>query len=82
MADHRGWNNQFLVYDFDLGYWQNPSTSGSVPCPRAAHAMSVVGHRAFLFGGRSEPRRLNDLYHLDLRSLQWTAIPPEGEVPW
>lgn len=80
--DDRGWNNQFLTFDLLTRRWQNPKTTGAVPCPRAAHSMCLLGNRAYLFGGRSSPRRLNDLYFLDLNALQWTQLQLSGDIPW
>lgn len=38
-------------------------------------------HSVFLFGGRDESCRLNDLYRLDLYSMNWTKIEVEGDKP-
>lgn len=75
----RGWTNQLVVYDIATNSWEWPSVVGDIPSPRAAHACSVNSQGdAFVFGGRHGSQRLNDLFHLDLRSqpLKWTLLHP------
>ena len=47
---------------------------GHIPSPRAAHAVDLIDSIVYMFGGRSQGNRLNDLYTLDLRTLVWTRI--------
>ena len=56
---------------------QNPSdiivcVQGSIPSPRAAHSVAKLGRQVFLFGGRHDTTRLNDLYLLDMSDFVWT----------
>ena len=81
----RGWNNQLVVYDPEEDSFAWPDAWGDVPPPRAAHA-AVCSPEAgvFLFGGRLESSRMNDLFHLDLLTLRWRRLTPaqaEAEVP-
>lgn len=78
---NRGWNNQFLRYDVDLNQWEWPNYKGHKPSPRAAHAAIVVGSSVFIFGGRLDNKRLNDLHHCDLNSLTWTCLMTASETP-
>lgn len=77
----KGWNNQLLSFNTQTRSWSNPKCSGCVPSPRAAHGVACVGVDVYLFGGRHEDRRLNDLYSLNLPRLQWTEIKVMGDVP-
>lgn len=43
-----------------------------MPLPRAAHGVARLQHRVFVFGGRHDASRLDDLYVLDMTSLVWT----------
>jgi len=45
---------------------------GSVPSPRAAHGVAKLGPRVYLFGGRHDATRLNDMYMLDMSDCTWT----------
>jgi len=45
---------------------------GCVPSPRAAHGVARLGDQVFLFGGRHDATRLNDLYVLDMGDFIWT----------
>lgn len=80
----RGWNNQFACYDPVSNSWSWPEYKGFAPTPRAAHGAAKVGDRVFIFGGRHDTLRLNDLYVLDLRLMEWngplkvTDPSPEG----
>ena len=47
---------------------------GERPMARANHSGSIVGSKLYIFGGCWEDRRLNDLWCLDLTSLNWTCI--------
>lgn len=56
-----GWNNQLVEFDVSTLQWSLVESSGSVPLPRAAHAAAKLQHRVFVFGGRHDVSRLNDL---------------------
>eukprot|EP00282_Hemiselmis_andersenii_P033114 CAMPEP_0169473832 /NCGR_PEP_ID=MMETSP1042-20121227/25923_1 /TAXON_ID=464988 /ORGANISM="Hemiselmis andersenii, Strain CCMP1180" /LENGTH=751 /DNA_ID=CAMNT_0009587801 /DNA_START=155 /DNA_END=2407 /DNA_ORIENTATION=- len=67
--------------------WETPEQTGDKPCGRSGHTLSVVGRRAFLFGGCADedgnPVYLNDTYALDLASgtFGWQKLEVEGKVP-
>jgi len=77
----RGWNNQTTTFDPRTSLWSNPACSGNIPPPRAAHATALLMDHAYLFGGRFNEDRLNDLYSLHLPSLVWTKLHCQYEVP-
>ncbi|OTF78681.1 kelch domain-containing protein [Euroglyphus maynei] len=74
----RGWNNQLVCYDPDTNQWEWPQQSGQIPSARAACAASKIGHHIFLFGGRMNRERMNDMYMLDMRTMRWTQIQPNN----
>lgn len=70
----RCWNNQFVRYDPEENVWEWPETTGKKPFPRAAHTAVICGNDVFVFGGRNNGVRLNDLYHLDMLTFKWTRL--------
>lgn len=69
-----GWNNQLIQFDPQQNSWTWPSYSGKCPCARAAHSGALMGDKYYVFGGRDSHQRLNDLYMLDMKTLQWTQL--------
>ncbi|XP_039248348.2 kelch domain-containing protein 2-like isoform X1 [Styela clava] len=70
-----GWNNDLLLYDTVKNEWKGLQVDDNTPCPRAAHACATVDETTgYLFGGRHQTDRLDDLYSLTLDSFQWTEI--------
>ncbi len=63
--------------------WTALSTSGSAPSARSNHVavFDAAGNRLIVFGGFNGTSVLNDLYSLDLGTLQWTALSPSGTLP-
>lgn len=43
-----------------------------MPSPRAAHGAARLGRQVFVFGGRHDTQRLNDLYVLNMSDCVWT----------
>ncbi|KPM07121.1 kelch domain-containing protein [Sarcoptes scabiei] len=70
----RGWNNQLVYYDREMNCWQWPNHHGDIPSARAACAAAKIGHLLYLFGGRVNQDRMNDMYVLNLRSYRWKQI--------
>jgi len=70
------WNNQLLYYDFIYEIWLQVDQGGVKPSPRAACSSVFVSaiNKVFLFGGRHDITRLNDLYELDLTHFIWRKI--------
>ncbi|XP_069493505.1 kelch domain-containing protein 2 isoform X2 [Ambystoma mexicanum] len=77
----RGWNNHVHVLDLDTFTWQRPITTGKLPSPRAAHACAAVGNRGYVFGGRYQDSRLNDLYYLNFETWEWNEVKTQGLCP-
>lgn len=80
----RGWNNQLVVYDIRKNEWQWPKCYGDIPSARAACGSVWTGHEAYLFGGRYENDRLNDLYRAfvdrDSGDVCWSRIQPSFPI--
>ncbi|XP_078490033.1 kelch domain-containing protein 2 [Ciona intestinalis] len=76
--NYRGWNNHLFAYDINTNAWITLPNKGDVPCPRAAHTMTSVEDKAFLFGGRHKNERLNDFHQLCLKTFTWTALTPSS----
>lgn len=82
MTTSRGWNNHLYVLDTNSLRWSQPNTKGKAPTPRAAQAAAKLGNIGYMFGGRHMEQRLNDLYSLNLDSLEWSnKIATTGNVP-
>lgn len=63
------------------GGWMQ-AADGSAPPPRQLYAVATTGSSAVVFGGGAEDRsKLGDLWRLDLATLAWEALSPEGEAP-
>jgi len=79
--------------EIGVARWDAPKQGGEPPCPRSGHSFSVVGRRAFLFGGCGEMNgnaaALNDLYQLEMSSCEGKrlkfqdllCLPPDGTTP-
>ena len=74
--------NQLFSYNVSENCWEWPSLSGEVPSPRCGHTIIVDGDIAILFGGIGEEgaeaeghiKHLNDLYTLNMNTMQWTRV--------
>eukprot|EP00912_Choanoflagellata_sp_UC4_P001937 UC4_evm3s1242 len=76
------------VYEFDIASNTSAERASASdlslqPSPRAAHTMCSLplGKKAYIFGGRDETGRLNDLWVLDLEDASWSKIHPAGIIP-
>jgi len=77
----RGWSNQLVCYNTVTNVWEWPVTTGPTPKPRAAHTVSVIGDVAYVFGGRHQDVRMNDLHRLDLVTMSWSCVLPATDYP-
>ncbi|KAG1669993.1 Host cell factor 1 [Nymphon striatum] len=88
------------LYELQASKWEwkrlkpRSPKNGAPPCPRLGHTFTLIGHRAYLFGGLANdsddpknniPRYLNDLYTLELKansnSLVWDMPQYCGDPP-
>ncbi|KAL1435144.1 hypothetical protein MTO96_011076 [Rhipicephalus appendiculatus] len=81
-APWRGWTNQLVVFNTQTNSWSWPMYKGTAPVARAAHAAARINDQVFVFGGRHQQSRLNDIHRLDLDTMHWTgALRTIGEKP-
>ncbi|CAG5131404.1 unnamed protein product [Candidula unifasciata] len=69
----RGWNDQLLYFDTEKCEWVRVSCKGPKPKERAAHSAVCINDTVYLFGGRHQTGRLNDLHLLDLETHTWSG---------
>ncbi|XP_040200189.1 host cell factor 2 isoform X2 [Rana temporaria] len=88
MVEYGRYSNDLFELQASRWLWRKlkpqPSSNGSLPCPRIGHSFSLHGNKCYLFGGLANesedtnnniPRYLNDFYELELR-------PGSGVVGW
>ncbi|XP_065309651.1 kelch domain-containing protein 2-like isoform X1 [Dermacentor albipictus] len=81
-APWRGWTNQLVVFNTHTNTWNWPMYKGRAPVARAAHAAAQIENLVFIFGGRHQQSRLNDIHRLDLDAMQWSGtLDTVGEKP-
>ncbi|EGC36354.1 hypothetical protein DICPUDRAFT_77981 [Dictyostelium purpureum] len=51
------------------------------PPPRYFHSCSPINNRVYIFGGYSGSQLLNDLYILNIESMEWIQPHPKGDIP-
>lgn len=57
--------------DTNLTSIKSIATRGFRPTPRAGQSIALFQDKVFLFGGFSGPKRMSDLYELDLNTMEW-----------
>ena len=67
-------NNQLLCFNPSSCKWSNLKCLGDVPSPRAMHATTTIGDKAWLYGGFSLATTFDELFELNLCSLAWTQL--------
>ncbi|GAB1606592.1 host cell factor 1-like [Argonauta hians] len=97
MVEYGKYSNE--LYELQASRWEwkrlkpKPPKNGQPPCPRLGHSFTLLGTKAYLFGGLANdsedpknniPRYLNDLYSLELKqnsnTIAWD-IPQAGGQP-
>ena len=65
-----------MCFDPHSEEWRNPQTSGTIPDPRESPVATIIGDKAFVYGGKSPniSKMFDDLYQLDMISLTWMEI--------
>lgn len=68
----RNLSNDIYVFDLSKLRWTKIETTGDLPPPRSHFASAFVGGKFYVFGGsgKGEQEKLNDLYCLDLASIE------------
>jgi N-acetylneuraminic acid mutarotase len=72
----------FHALDAATMAWVPAGPHGSAPTARKGHTLTHSGERLYLFGGTSSSgEKLNDVYSLNLNTLQWRALQTSGDRP-
>ncbi|XP_048740513.2 host cell factor 1-like isoform X2 [Ostrea edulis] len=98
MVEYGKYSNE--LYELQASRWEwkrlKPKSckNGPPPCPRLGHSFTLLGNKAYLFGGLANdsedpknniPRYLNDLYVLELKphsnTLSWDFPATIGQPP-
>ena len=51
------------------------------PSPRVGSAIAADSHNIYIFGGKDESNRLNDLWKFSLTDYKFARLKDEGEIP-
>ncbi|XP_073507644.1 host cell factor 2 isoform X1 [Phyllobates terribilis] len=98
MVEYGRYSNDLYELQASRWLWKklkpHPLPSGSLPCPRLGHSLSLHGNKCYLFGGLANesednnnniPRYLNDFYELELRQgsgvVGWSIPQTKGSPP-
>ncbi|KAI4305626.1 hypothetical protein L6164_028982 [Bauhinia variegata] len=65
------------------GKWVKLDQKGTGPGARSSHAIAIVGHKVYAFGGEFTPRLPvdNKLHVFDLDTLEWSVAFVSGDIP-
>ena len=71
------------VYDSDKNSWKQCITTGDIPDHVCGSRTTVINDSIYLFGGHNNVNKQysNDIYNLNLDTLQWNVIETTGEKP-
>ena len=76
------WSNQLYIFDTTNWKWSLIDIVGdAVPSPRAAHTLTHIKEKLFVFGGRDAQSRRNDLWKFDLNKTRWEECKCAGYPP-
>ena len=80
------WYNTVSILDTTTMTWRKRRTKGETPCERYAHVAAQDQGRMYVFGGfggktASGGQYLNDIYVLEMETLEWSRVHPDGEPP-
>lgn len=79
------YNNDLVSYNSDdltVNRHINNINQSLCPTARRYHASTILGSYFYLFGGEvSWDEQVNDLWRMDLRSMEWEEIVCEGDIP-
>ncbi|CAO2833220.1 unnamed protein product [Amaranthus hypochondriacus] len=77
---HRKLLNDIHILDLDTMTWSKVEATQNSPSPRYDHATAVHAERYLLvFGGCSHSTCFNDLYVLDLNTMEWSQPETRGD---
>lgn len=74
-------SNDLWCFDIPTSKWSQVSTSGNIPLPVNEHSACIIHDRLFVYGGNDFSGIIyNSLYVLDLHTLVWSKLTPQGEI--
>ena len=79
-----GWNSDVCVLQCSSSgkfSWFYPQIESESPSPRAAHAGCKIKNLGYVFGGRHDTSRVNDMYYLDLDNYTWHKMNYNSVAP-
>ena len=77
----KGFTNDIWEYQISKNLWTKLKFTGTPPVPRELHTMTGFRGQAVMFGGFHEGGVSNEVYSLDLTSLEWTLPLDDGRIP-
>jgi N-acetylneuraminic acid mutarotase len=77
------WYNTVSILDTKDMTWRKRLVKGEVPCKRYAHVAAQDDGKMYVFGGfgGAQGQYLNDIFALDVETLEWRRVQPDGEPP-
>ncbi|KAL5251259.1 hypothetical protein ACHWQZ_G016826 [Mnemiopsis leidyi] len=76
------WFNDLYLFDTESNSWDAPNVSlVDGPVPRAAHSATIYNDKMIIFGGKDSKARNQDLFSLDLTTLEWSSFKDAGARP-
>lgn len=76
------WYNDVFLFDPKNNSWDAPNVSMiGGPVPRAAHSANIYKNKMTIFGGKDSKARNQDLFTLDLSTLEWSYFEDAGARP-
>lgn len=73
--------NDLQIYSADKKIWEVTTTvSGDIPEAREGHIAVLVGKFMYIHGGSSLTEVLNDVYKLNMQTLEWQEVEMGGKA--
>ena len=74
----------FWSFNFETLLWKKISSNGKIPSARSGNSLNCKDCRLYLFGGKNNIQRFNDIYEYDIdkntfikiESIIWLRKPP------
>ena len=67
-------SNQLIIYSFQGGYWSRVKPNGAQPEARNGHSACIYKNNMYIFGGRNDNEKLNDIWKFDILKQEWSEI--------
>lgn len=74
-------SNDLWCFDIGSSKWNQINTTGNLPLPINEHSACIINDCLYVYGGNDFSGIIyNSLYVLNLHSLVWSKLVPEGEI--